>query len=126
MLLLSSARLWRCAGRRPQRAQGTTALLFVTDPAVRESIQLDVSAATRDLEIGEWKGATVLAGSAIEALLLWALQDAERRMAHFLAATVAGAVASLASLRSVDKSARRSRGSRQPFWSRRTAWGVRC
>jgi hypothetical protein len=45
----------------------------------RESIRLDISAATRDREIGEWKGATVLAGSAVEALLLWALQDAEKR-----------------------------------------------
>src|SRR5262249_44410585 len=33
---------------------------------------------------------------------------------------------SLVSLRSVDKTAQRSQGSRQPFSSRRTAWGVHC
>ena len=42
---------------------------------MRESIRLDISAANRDLANGEWKGATVLAGSAVEALLLWALQQ---------------------------------------------------
>jgi hypothetical protein len=56
-------------------AVGTTDLLFVTDTALRESIRRDISAATRDLGIDEWKGATVLAGAAVEALLLWAVKQ---------------------------------------------------
>ena len=40
----------------------TTALSVVTDAALRDSIRLDISAANQDLEQGEWKGATVLAG----------------------------------------------------------------
>jgi hypothetical protein len=53
----------------------TPSLSFITDAALRDSIRLDVSGANRDLAIGEWKGATVLAGSALEALLLWALRQ---------------------------------------------------
>ena len=54
---------------------GTTGLNFITDDQLRESIRLDISAATQDFANGEWKGATVLAGSATEALLLWAIQQ---------------------------------------------------
>src|SRR5207302_8326160 len=53
----------------------TTGLAFITDSELRESIRLDMSAAHRNLAEEEWKGATVLAGSGIEALLLWALQQ---------------------------------------------------
>jgi hypothetical protein len=55
-------------------AAGTTALAFIDDASLRESIRLDVGAAENTLSEGEWKGTTVLAGSAVEALLLWALQ----------------------------------------------------
>lgn len=60
-------------------ARETTALAFIGDKELRESIRLDISAANQHLTNGEWKGATVLAGSAIEALLLWALQKHEKR-----------------------------------------------
>jgi hypothetical protein len=53
--------------------------MFITDADLRESIRLDISAANRDAANGEWKGATVLAGSASEAMLLWAIRDAESR-----------------------------------------------
>lgn len=53
----------------------THELTFIADAALRESIRLDISATNQDLMQGEWKGATVLAGSAIEALLLWAVQE---------------------------------------------------
>jgi hypothetical protein len=46
---------------------------------------------TRALSKGEWKAATVLAGSAIEVLLLWALQE---RQAASLPTAVSGVVAS--------------------------------
>jgi len=67
----------------------TAALAFVSDVALRESIRLDISGAHRDLTQAEWKGATVLAGSAIEALLLWALQEFEKKKSGSVAAAVA-------------------------------------
>jgi hypothetical protein len=57
----------------------TVTLAFVAEPALRDSIRLDIGAADRDLINGEWKGATVLAGAATEALLLWAIQEAQRK-----------------------------------------------
>ena len=71
------------SGRGP--APATTELSFITDAGLRQNIRLDISAANSDLAQGEWKGATVLAGSATEALLLWALQDHEARNAGSLA-----------------------------------------
>ena len=56
----------------------TTELTFIPEADLRASIRLDISAANQDLAEGKWKGATVLAGSAIEALLLWALQEREK------------------------------------------------
>ncbi|GAA09697.1 hypothetical protein ATPR_2701 [Acetobacter tropicalis NBRC 101654] len=52
----------------------TTELAFIEDVELRNSIRLDISAATNALHNGEWKAATVLAGSASEALLLWAIK----------------------------------------------------
>jgi hypothetical protein len=57
----------------------TADLIFINDDELRDSIRLDISAANRDLVNHEYKGATVLAGSAIEALLLWAIQDQEKQ-----------------------------------------------
>ncbi len=67
---------------------GTVGLVFITDAALRESIRLDISAANRDATNGEWKGATVLAGSAAEALLLWAIKDAEQIVAGSIALAI--------------------------------------
>jgi len=53
---------------------GTTELAFIEDAGLRENLRLDISAVNNALSNGQWKGATVLAGSVIEALLLWALQ----------------------------------------------------
>jgi hypothetical protein len=69
--------LSKCPDESP--SLGTTTLMFITDADLRESIRLDISAANRDAANGEWKGATVLAGSASEAMLLWAIRDAESR-----------------------------------------------
>lgn len=63
----------KCPDQAP--APGTTELAFIGDKDLRESIRLDISAANRDSANGEWKGATVLSGSAVEALLLWALHQ---------------------------------------------------
>jgi hypothetical protein len=70
-------------------APGTRELQFITDADLRQSIRLDMSAASSNLAQGEWKGATVLAGAAVEALLLWALQERDRKQAGSVAAGVA-------------------------------------
>jgi hypothetical protein len=65
--------LAKCPDEYPPAA--TTELSFVKDAALRESIRRDLGAANRALQNAEWKAATVLAGAAIEALLLWRLQE---------------------------------------------------
>ena len=55
-------------------APATADLAFVTDGDLRTSIRLDISTATSAFRNREWKAATVLAGAALEALLLWRLQ----------------------------------------------------
>jgi hypothetical protein len=64
-------------------------LSFITDVDLRQSIRLDMSAANKNLAQGEWKGATVLAGSAVEALLLWKIQEHEKLKPGDLAAALA-------------------------------------
>ena len=53
-------------------------LSFIADPELREMIGLDVAAISTDRQSGEWKGATILAGSCCEALLLFALTRMRR------------------------------------------------
>jgi len=57
----------------------TNELQFITDPDFREILRIDISAANQALANGGWKAATVLAGSVIEALLLWVLQLKEKQ-----------------------------------------------
>jgi hypothetical protein len=52
----------------------TSELNFINDLRLRTNLRNDFGAVNRALSNGEWKAATVLAGSAIEALLLWGLQ----------------------------------------------------
>lgn len=52
----------------------TAGLEFIEDEGLRENLRIDISSAERAIADGVWKGATVLAGSVVEALLLWALQ----------------------------------------------------
>ena len=54
----------------------TSGLAFIADSVLRDNIRLDISTATSALHNGEWKAATVLAGAAAEALLLWAVTNA--------------------------------------------------
>ncbi len=51
----------------------TQMLPFITDVTLQNLLRNDVSSVNRALSNGEWKAATVLAGSVVEALLLWAL-----------------------------------------------------
>jgi hypothetical protein len=78
--------LLKCPDQAPSPT--TTALAFIADAALRDNIRSDISAAHSDLRQGEWKGATVLAGSATEALLLWALQQHEQQNAGARAAAI--------------------------------------
>ena len=50
-------------------------LLFVTDSAIRDGLLQDLEASRSALLNAEWKAATVLAGSLVEALLLWAIRQ---------------------------------------------------
>jgi hypothetical protein len=74
--------LAKCPDEFPPPA--TTELLFITDDDLRESIRRDLGAADRAFRNSEWKAATVLAGAAIEALLLWKLQEPPRTSAEVL------------------------------------------
>ena len=56
-------------------APATSELNFINDADLRANLRSDIGAINRALSNGEWKAATVLAGSAAEALLLWALQQ---------------------------------------------------
>lgn len=80
----------KCPDEAP--APGTTDLPFVTHAELRESIRLDISAANRDFANGEWKGATVLAASAVEALLLFALQEVAAKKPDSIQPALAGLV----------------------------------
>jgi hypothetical protein len=66
--------LAKCPDQTPSVA--TAELVFIADGVLRDSIRLDISTATSAFHNGEWKAATVLAGAAAEALLLWAVTNA--------------------------------------------------
>lgn len=59
-------------------AVGTAALDFFDDQELRHALRIDISSMHRALANGEWKAATVLAGSVCEALLLWQLDKKDR------------------------------------------------
>jgi hypothetical protein len=50
-------------------------LEFVTDHALRHSLRSDLTSVDSSIRVRDWKSATVIAGSAVEALLLSALLD---------------------------------------------------
>ena len=72
--------LTRCPDEAP--SQTAAELLFITDLELREGLRIDISTANHALANGEWKAATVLAGSVVEALLLWAIQQARATDLH--------------------------------------------
>jgi hypothetical protein len=65
--------LVNCPDQSP--APATSELKFITDADLQRSLRNDIGGVTRALSNGEWKAATILAGSAIEALLLWSLSQ---------------------------------------------------
>jgi hypothetical protein len=66
-------RLWMLLRQCPDEGvePSTAGLEFLPDEDLRLSIRLDISSSEVALNNGQWKAATVLAGSALEALLLW-------------------------------------------------------
>jgi hypothetical protein len=54
-------------------ASSATNLGFIADPKTRDSISREIRSVESAVRNGEWKAATVLAGAAIEALLLYRL-----------------------------------------------------
>lgn len=74
--------LAKCPDEAP--AAKTTGLEFIPDDQFREALRTDFSSANSALMNHEYKAATVLGGSVVEALLLWALEkhgDAKVRAA---------------------------------------------
>lgn len=53
----------------------TVGLSFIEEADLRENLRTDIDVANRAFVNAEWKAATVLAGSVVEALLLWALRQ---------------------------------------------------
>jgi len=78
--------LTMCPDEAP--APTTVELKFVTDPALRESIRLDISTANRNLIEREWKAAAIFAGAATEALLLWAIDEQDKKATGSIAQIV--------------------------------------
>ncbi len=72
--------LSRCPDSSP--APGSSDLSFINYPDLRLSVRIDIAAVNIAFSNGEWKAATVLAGSVIEALLLWALQERDPAEVH--------------------------------------------
>lgn len=68
--------LRECPDQYPSAS--TAALKFITEAELRENLRLDLSASNQALANNEWKAATVLAGSVVEALLLWKLATYEK------------------------------------------------
>jgi len=65
--------LAQCPDESP--APGTSELNFIPDVDLRANLRNDIGVIDRALSDGEWKAATIIAGSAIEALLLWSLSQ---------------------------------------------------
>jgi len=67
--------LLKCPDYAP--SQGESGLAFISDPKLQTNLREDISSVQVLLRNGEWKACTVMAGSVLEALLLWAFQEKE-------------------------------------------------
>lgn len=65
--------LCKCPDEFPSHE--TVDLHFISDSDFRQSLRNDISGINMALANSEWKATTVLSGSVVEALLLWALQQ---------------------------------------------------
>lgn len=72
-IAIVSDMLRKCPDEFP--STNTNELQFIEDTDLRHNLRNDLSAINRALVNNEWKAATVLAGSVLEALLLWKLDQ---------------------------------------------------
>lgn len=83
---------WQLVAKLPDNVPSSAHdLSFISDPDLQRMIGIDISAISTDLQSGEWKSATLLAGSCCEALLLYGLQTRDAKAPG----AVAGAVGAL-------------------------------
>ena len=78
----------RCPDGAP--APHVKRLPFVTDDRLRHTLETDLDGVDRALAGSEWKAATVLGGSVVEALLLWSIQQKPQELQIALAKLQAG------------------------------------
>jgi hypothetical protein len=65
---------WKLVEKLPDQVPSAPHdLSFINDPILQGMIGLDIAAVTTALQSGEWKGATIIAGSCCEALLLYGI-----------------------------------------------------
>jgi hypothetical protein len=84
------ANAWRIIATLHDEVPASTHdLSFISDQVLQEMIGLDISAISADLQNGEWKGTTIIAGSCCEALLLYGLQTREQRASGTISSAVA-------------------------------------
>ncbi len=76
-ILLIHAALHECPDQVPAPQVG--GLEFIKDPDQRHDLRADMTTVTNAVKNAEWKAATVIAGSLVEALLLWAIQEKAKR-----------------------------------------------
>ncbi len=69
--------LLKCPDRLP--SDEANELAFIGDPEFRKDLRADLGEVDRALKNADWKAATVLAGSVIEALLLWKLRQQDSK-----------------------------------------------
>ena len=72
----------------------TSNLPFIADRQLNDSLRTDITAVNSALDNGEWKAATVLSGSIVEAVLLYAIKEYERENTTQVSATIATLTAS--------------------------------
>ena len=72
-LALIRQALIKCKDEFP--VSGSAEFNFISEDRLRERLRLDIGAVETAFANLEWKAATVLAGSVIEALLLWVLEE---------------------------------------------------
>jgi hypothetical protein len=83
-LAVISRELTKCPDNVPR--SDLPDLAFIEDFQLRDTLRKDMASAAAALGHDEWKTATVLAGSVIEALLLWALESKRGEISAAIAA----------------------------------------
>jgi len=75
--------LSKCRDQAPP--EDSPRIPFLQPPEIRQSLLSDISSVERGLSNGDFKSATVVGGSVMEALLLWAIQQKPRELIELAA-----------------------------------------